>query len=282
MCWSVLSLSIDFLCYCRYTICVVAWIVWLQSIVSVMGKRPQLPRTVQSNKLPLREEGYTIHQIADRIGCPRAAVGKIVQSGSFSPLRRSGRPIKTTTRTDKLIKRLVNATPSISSSEIKAAVPLLHNVTCRTIRHHLQNELNMPAWKPLKKPLLNQRMRKQRLEFCHQYKHWTTADWEKVMFSDESTFLQFSSYKNFVRRPIGSSSLDPKYIQSTVKHPPSVMVWGCFSAKGRGGLYFLEKSATMNGQIYRQLLEDHLVGFMEIHGCDIFQHDSAPCYKSKI
>ena len=108
----------------------------------------------------------------------------------------------------------------------------------------------MRARKPLKKPLLNQRMRKQRLEFCHQYKYWTIADWEKVMFSDESTFLQLSSYKSFVRRPIGSS-LGPKYIQSTVKHPLSVMVRGCFSAKGRGGLYFLEKGATMNGQKYR-------------------------------
>ncbi len=40
----------------------------------------------------------------------------------------------------------------------------------------------------------------------------------------------------------------------TVKHPDSVMVWGCFSASGRGGLYFLPKNSTMNSETYEKLL----------------------------
>ena len=70
--------------------------------------------------------------------------------------------------------------------------------------------------------------------------------------------------------------------QSIIKHLPSAMVWGCFLTKGRGGLYFMEKGATVNGQRYRQLLEDHLLSFMEIHECNIFQQDSALCRKSTI
>ena len=101
------------------------------------------------------------------------------------------------------------------------------------------------------------------------------------MFSDESTFLQFASYKPFVRRPHGSSPVDSRYLQPTVKHPPSVMVWGCFSSQSRGGLYFLPKGQTMNASRYISVLDDHLLNFMSIHGCTTFQHDSAPCHKAK-
>ena len=93
------------------------------------------------------------------------------------------------------------------------------------------------------------------------------------MSSDESTILQFASYKPFVRRPHGSSPADSRYLQPTVKHPPSVMVWGCFSSQSRGGLYFLPKGQTMNASRNISVLDDHLhvLNFMSIHGCTTFQ-----------
>ena len=128
--------------------------------------------------------------------------------------------------------------PFISSSEIKRSMQELISVTTRTIRNRMHKGFKLPARKPLKKPLITPRMARQRLEFCCHYKDWTKEDWQKVMSSDESTFLQFASYKPFVRRPHGSSPADSRNLQPTVKHPPSVMVWGCFSSQGRGGLYF--------------------------------------------
>ena len=101
------------------------------------------------------------------------------------------------------------------------------------------------------------------------------------MFSDESTFLQFASYKPFVRRPLGYLPFDSRYLQPTVKHPPSVMVWGCFSSQGRGGLYYLPKGQTMNASWYISVLDDHLLNLMSIHGCTTFQQDPAPCHKAK-
>ena len=180
------------------------------------------------------------------------------------------------------MRRLCVRKPSITSSEIKNSLPLLANVSTRTIRRRLNTEMNLPVRKALKKPLLTPRMAKQRLEFCCRYRHWTSDDWGKVMFSDESKFLQFSSYTAFVRRPLGSSPTDPRYIQATVKYPPSVMVWGCFSSKGCGGLYFLPKGVTMNGERYVSVLDDHLLTFMGLHGCKTFQQDSAPCHKAKV
>ena len=43
--------------------------------------------------------------------------------------------------------------------------------------------------KPLKKPLLTPKVAKKRLELCNHYKSWTSENWQKVLFSDESTSL---------------------------------------------------------------------------------------------
>ena len=94
-------------------------------------------------------------------------------------------------------------------------------------------------------------------------------------------FQMFSKRRERVRRPSGSDPFAPKYTSKTVKHPESVMVWDCFSGlMGRGGLYFLSKNATMNGDCYIECLKDHLLLPYEIHGTSIFMHDKAPCYMS--
>ena len=68
-----------------------------------------------------------------------------------------------------------------------------------------------------------------------------SADWwTRVMFSDESTFQQLQGVGyNYVRRPPGER-LNPKYTIKTVKHPPSVMMWGAGTANGRCGLHICE------------------------------------------
>jgi hypothetical protein len=45
--------------------------------------------------------------------------------------------------------------------------------------------------------------------------------------------------------------LDPRFTLKTVKHPPKLMAWVCFSWKGRGALEWLEKGEMMNGMRYR-------------------------------
>ena len=65
------------------------------------------------------------------------------------------------------------------------------------------------------------------------------ADWRIVMFCDESLpRLVLRGYK-LVRRPLGVSGYDFRYIIKTVKHPKNVMVWAAFTGdKGRGGFIF--------------------------------------------
>jgi hypothetical protein len=104
-------------------------------------------------------------------------------------------------------------------------------------------------------------MKKKRLAFAQYYKNWTTKQWSRVVFSDESTFRCIRKTK--VRRPMGSDRYDSRYTMKTVKHPESLMVWASFSgAVGCGGLFFLPKNTTMNSGRYQQTLEDNLLPFM--------------------
>jgi hypothetical protein len=138
----------------------------------------------------------------------------------------------------------------------------------------------MPPCIAAQKPLLTIKMKAKRIDFAKAYRHWTSEDWYKVMNSDESTFKCPRTTRVKVRRPKDSSRFDSHYTIKTVKHPNSVMVWGCFSGTlGHGGLYFLPINVTMNGERYQTVLEDHLLRFMELHGCTNFLQDGAtvPC-----
>ncbi|KAL7868711.1 hypothetical protein SRHO_G00100950 [Serrasalmus rhombeus] len=45
----------------------------------------------------------------------------------------------------------------------------------------------------------------------------------------------------------------------TVKHPETIHVWGCFSAKGIGSLAVLPKNTAMNKEWYQNVLREQLL-----------------------
>ena len=97
------------------------------------------------------------------------------------------------------------------------------------------------------------------------------------MFSDESVLQQVrNAGSNYVRRPV-RERYNPWYTIKTVKHPPSVMIWGSISAAGRGGLAFIRKGDKMNAAKYIEILSEKLQIHMAISGTTTFQQDSAPC-----
>ena len=76
------------------------------------------------------------------------------------------------------------------------------------------------------------------------------ADWRKVMFCYEST---------------------------------SRLVLSPFSGdKGRGGLYFLPKNATMRGDSYLRVLDHHKLPFWHIRRCNHFMQDGDPAHRYRV
>lgn len=54
------------------------------------------------------------------------------------------------------------------------------------------------------------------------------------------------------------------------------MVWGVV-----GGLYFLPKNTIVNAERYTDVLDDYLLLYYEILGCEYFLQDSVPYHKAK-
>jgi transposase len=181
------------------------------------------------------------------------------------------------------LKIYVTRNPFKTARELKNEVFGWEEISVRRIQEILKDKLKLPSRAAAKKPMLTKAMVKKRLSFCKKYRHWTVDQWRKVMFSDESTFRIVNARGAKVRRPKTVSRYKHRYTIPTVKHSASVMVWACFSgSKGRGGLYFLPKNTTMNGERYLKVLKHHLLPFMKIHKSTWFLQDGAPCHTSKL
>ena len=89
-----------------------------------------------------------------------------------------------------------------------------------------------------------------RIKFAHKYGQWDDDDWLSVLWSDEATFNVTCNRNARLYRRRGSDPLDPRYLESTVKHPDSLMVWGCFSGLGLGKLVVLPKNLKVNANVY--------------------------------
>ena len=229
-------------------------------------------------------------EMAAQLGRNAAAVRRIVASirdlPEFAPptpaAKRSGRPRAATFKQEKRLKNYVMANPFKTAKELKREVPGWESKSVRVIQQTLRTRLGLPSRCAAAKPLLTAPMVKKRLAFCKKYLAWTEEDWENVMFSDESMFRLVNPRAQKVRRPSSVSRYLSKYTVKTVKHPASVMIWGCFSGRGgRGSLFFLPKNETMNADQYMGVLEDRLFPWMQMHRVSQFLQDGAPCHKAK-
>jgi len=59
------------------------------------------------------------------------------------------------------------------------------------------------------------------------------------------------------------------------------MIWGSLSAQGRSSLWFIPPNTTINGNVYLTILQEKLPVFMQLSSTNIFQHDGAPCHRTK-
>lgn len=256
-----------------------------------MGRKKDISVEEKAKIMCWQQEGVKTSEIAERLGRHPSVIRKHVallkdlppMTSPPPPKPRPGPKRKISNIMKIRLKMFVMRYPFKTARELKNEVAGWSKISVRRIQEVLQKDLNMPARKAAKKPLLTPQMVKKRLAFCRKFSSWTPEQWEKVMFSDESTFRLINPRGVIVRRPTTLCRYKHRYTISTVKHSASVMVWGCFSGTvGRGGLYFLPKNQTMNGPRYKEVLEEHLVPFMEMHRCTWFLQDGAPCHKSKL
>ena len=146
--------------------------------------------------MTLFTEGVAPKEIAMRLKRNTAAVRKVITAyrdlPAFTspppPKKRSGRPRMMTAKKEERLRKFLLRNPFKTAKEVKAELPGWGNASVRLIQKTSQTRLKMPSRSAAKKPLLTAAMVKKRISFCKKHLRWTEDDWEKVMFSDESTF----------------------------------------------------------------------------------------------
>ena len=217
--------------------------------------------------IKLSEEGRSSRQIATLLSIGKSTVNNLIanyRAGyGLNCKPRSGRPRKTTERENRIIKR--KSTSDVKKTAAAIARELCEegvvNISRSTVTRRL-HDVGLYGRVAVKKPLISKKNQKARLQFAKDHLNWTTEDWKKVCFSDESKFNLFGSDgRKYVRRPKGTRN-DVRYQIPTVKHGGgNVMVWGVFSAQGLGPLVQIE--GIMDRFLYRDILENNLLTYAD-------------------
>lgn len=254
-----------------------------------MGPKPYLSQDKISRIYALQKAGFGPKAIVEQTGVAQRTVERWIarcraSSGDEPPhhLPKSGRPRKCSPKTIKVLKRQSKASPKKTARQFKEENPrLLSDVSVRTVQRMLLRDMDLPSRSAARKPLLTAHHKANRLAFAKAHKDWPLDKIRRILWSDESVFTVSGTKHGKVRRPRGADRYDPQYTVKTVKHPDSIMVWGCFSYYGVGNLVFLEKGVAMNAERYLDLLFDNLEECYDKCNAETFMQDGAPCHTSK-
>jgi transposase len=255
--------------------------------ITVEMKGQYLSEESRIRVVVLHEEGYSSPKIAKRVGCNQSTVIRIIkkhqETGSTADRHRTGRPKKTTQRQDRVLLRTSLVNRKLTSPLLlrewqeKCSV----DVCPSTVRRRCL-EFGLRGCKARKKPLLTEQQRKKRLLWAKEYSKWSKEEWEKVLFSDESTFCILGNQANTYVRRFPYEEYKPECLNLSVKCPTKVMIWGCMAASGVGRLKIVE--GMVNATKYIEILQQSMLPSAErLFASDFFfQDDNAPCHRAKI
>lgn len=234
----------------------------------------------------LHQEGYSCRQIARRLRCSYSGIAYCLQRQrrvqGFGEAGRSGRPKVSTPREDRSLIRISMADRRKGAATLKQDWQQSTGVACstRTVRRRLLSN-GLKSCIARRKPLVTPVQQQRRRQWAQTHRNWTQRQWNKVLWSDESSFKIFSApAAQRVRRRTGEAFRN-QCIVPTVKHGGgSVMVWGCMTAAGVGRLTCVD--GTINAAKYCDILRENMLPSARDHfrrGQNyIFQQDNAPCH----
>ena len=251
-----------------------------------MPKRRNLSIEERAAVVTLSEEGYSCRSIARRQKISLCAVQGILrkksETGTVKDKSRSGRPRATTAREDRLLYRTSLSNRRATSRLLKRALQDSTgcHVSSSTVRRRL-NSFGLKGCVAAKKPLLTEKHKKKRLEWCKERQDWTVEKWRKVLWSDESVFELIPARREWIRRR-SNERYHPHCVTSTVKYGGAkIQVWGCMAASGVESLKVVE--GTLNAARYVGLICDSVKEDGEkLCGAEyVFQQDGAPCHTAR-
>jgi transposase len=216
----------------------------------------QLREVERAAIVTLHKLGWLHKDIAPKIPCSENTVSLWVQrwreEHSVEDKERSGRPRCTTEAVDERIEAEAEEKKFVTPRDIRRELQL--SCCPRTVRHRL-DEVNLFGRVAREIDSYDDRIITLRMSFARGFLHFTDADWDTVIFSDEVHFCFGHHGQVWVQRPPGAA-YDPEYCKPVEKELYKITLWGCFCAQGMGtGRIFL---GDLNSTLYRDILEHNL------------------------
>ncbi|KAB5593496.1 hypothetical protein CTheo_3044 [Ceratobasidium theobromae] len=153
------------------------------------------------------------------------------------------------------------------------------HVSTPTIQRHLRS-LGLRTYRRCRVPLLTRRHRKARLGWCRMRLLWSQAQWDDIVFSDETRLKVFGSDgPDYYWKYPNQSPYDPRFTKKTVSHGGgSVFIWGCIMQEGVGRIHRID--GKLNAAKYINILWESFLGTLADYRLSpfdiIFQHDRDP------
>lgn len=238
----------------------------------------------------LHEYGLSERKIQAHLNKSRNGVRGVLkryrETGSPGSGSRSGRPRCTDEATDTAIAFAAHVDKFTSPRQVRRKL-YLDDISARTIDRRMQ-KAGLFGRVARKKRQYTDEERQKRLSFAEGYKHWTTEQWSKVLFSDEKCFYgKGFCGRTWVRRPIGEA-LNSDYTVHKTAHPVKVNVWAAFCAAGQGYMHIF--SEKLDKHLYKKILSANLLPSARLHFSAapprvepwFFLHDNDPKHTSGV
>ncbi|KAK3560711.1 hypothetical protein QTP86_014737, partial [Hemibagrus guttatus] len=121
-------------------------------------------------------------------------------------------------------------------------------------------------------------------QWAREHQNWTTEQWKKVAWSDESCFLLHHVDVRVRVRLLPEEHMAPGCTMGRRRAGGgSVLLWSMFCWETLGPAVHVDVTVTRS--TYLSIVADHVHPFMETlfpDGCVLFQQDNAPCHKAEM
>ncbi|GFV80694.1 transposable element Tcb2 transposase [Trichonephila clavipes] len=223
----------------------------------------------------MKTAGWSTRRVAGQVDRSECAVRncwkQCTREGTYVRKTGSGATSKTTRREDRRIVRQTLVDPTVTRSTIRADVGVA--IVPQTVSRHLA-EANLKSKRPFRALPLTPEHRQLRLQWCQARSMWTVADWQNVVFSDESGFgLGTDDSRVWVWRRPGVRKNPPHCSTSHCSHS-----WcnglGAIAYDSRSTLIVM-RGTLMNQRYVDDIHRTHVGPFLNGLPGAIFQQDNA-------
>lgn len=242
------------------------------------AKFEQISEFERGRIVGLREAGLSYRAVAARVQRNSSTIMRVwkqwTDEGRRARKSGSGPRNVTSARDDRHLVRMAQTDRTASSRQLAAQWSTATGVSlcASSIRSLLQRGLRVRI--PLYRIPLTQNHRRLRLQWANVHRSWR-ADWQQVVFSDESRFnLWYHDGRIRVRRYAGERHIPECIIERHSGRTPGVMVWGAIAYHGRSQL--LRIVGNLNSTRYiNEVLQPQAIPFLQGLPGAVFQQDNA-------